>query len=145
MIVAIISIVVIVAIIFIYLKKKVLHSDSILPTGKPVIQPLFTRSNNMENLKISWSLSPSTIVESQQVFIAVNGAASAQVGTDLASNISELLVSYPAGTTIVVTVQATGDNGTKAMSAPSDPFPVKDLMVVVAPGKPGIAWLSHTD
>lgn len=99
----------------------------------------------MENLKISWALSPSTVVESQQVFVAVNGGAPAQVGTDLASNISELTVSFQAGVTIVATIQVTGDNGTKALSAPSDPFPVKDLEMVVAPGKPGIAWLSHTD
>ena len=99
----------------------------------------------MENLRISWSLSPSNIVESQQVFVAVNGGAPAQVGTDLASNVSQLDVSFATEVTIVATVQATGDNGTKAMSAPSDPFPVKDLLVVTAPGKPGIAWLSHTD
>ena len=99
----------------------------------------------MENLRISWPLSPSTNVESQQVFVAVDGGAPAQVGGDLSSNISELNVSFPAGVKIVATVQATGDNGTKATSVPSDEFAVENTDTVVAPGKPSIVRLSHTD
>lgn len=98
----------------------------------------------MENLKISWALSPSTIVEKQQVFVSVDGAA-AQVGADLPSNISELAVAYQAGVVIQAFVRVIGDNGTQADSILSEPYTVKDLQTIVAAGKPSIAWLSHTD
>ena len=99
----------------------------------------------MENLKISWTLSPSTIVEKQQVFVSVGGAAAAQVGADLPSNISELAVAYQAGVVIQAFVRVIGDNETQADSILSEPYTVKDLQTVVAAGKPSIAWLSHTD
>jgi len=99
----------------------------------------------MENLKISWPLSPSTIIEKRQVFASVNGAAATQIGADLPSSASEVLASFPADVTIQVYTVVTGDNGSTAQSPTSDPFVVKDMQTVVADGKPSIQWLSHTD
>jgi hypothetical protein len=121
-----------------------LFQKKVLPVTNVVITSLNKRSKCMENLKISWALSPSTIVEKQQVFVSVDGAA-AQVGADLPSNISELAVAYQAGVVIQAFVRVIGDNGTQADSILSEPYTVKDLQTIVAAGKPSIAWLSHTD
>ena len=98
----------------------------------------------MEKLQISWSLSPSTFVEKQQVFVKTNGGTATQMGVDLPSNQDTIDLDFNVGDTIIVFIRTIGDNGSQADSPNSLPYIVANLETVKAAGTPTITWLSHT-
>jgi hypothetical protein len=101
------------------------------------------KKGNMEQYRISWTLSPSTFVEKQQLFVGLDGASPSQFGADMSSSQSEIDIDLPTDSEVVLFVRTIGDNGKQADSG-STTFTATNEEPVQPAGTPTAFWLKHT-
>jgi len=101
------------------------------------------KKENMEQYRISWTLSTTTFVDKQQLFVGLNGATPAQFGADMSSSQSEIDIDLPTDSEVVLFVRTIGDNGKQADSG-STTFTATNEEPVQPAGTPTAFWLKHT-
>jgi hypothetical protein len=100
------------------------------------------RINNMERYKLTWTPSPDTFVEKQQVLAGENGATPAQEGDDLPSSASSTDVVFTTDAQVVLFIRTIGDNESQADSAQLT-FKAGNLEVVRAATGLAVEWKEH--
>jgi len=165
-------IVIIVVILVIVLWKKKDEKKQIAPATNIKIT-FIGRIDNMEQLRFTWTPpqgAEGDFLETQRLFVSINGAtpgqvggdlpaaatevdasfetgvtirAAIQVGADLPAAATEVDASFETGVTIRAAIQTVGDNGSENMSDYTSEYIVSDKRTIGKASAPGIAWLGH--
>lgn len=125
---------------FYFWKKK--HRKVVSVTN--IVATYIKKKGNMEQYNITWTLSPSTFVEKQQLFAGLNGAAAGQIGADMPSSQDSVVASFNTGDAVSLFIRVLGDNGTQADSSPIT-FTAVNQEAVKAASNVVASWVKHID
>jgi len=102
------------------------------------------RTGNMERIKLAWTPSLDTFVESQKVFTGIDGVTPAQNGVDLPSSADSVILEFPTDAPVVLFVRTVGDNGSIADSELLSFIADNEQNVRAATGLSAV-WQEHVD
>lgn len=126
---------------FWYKKHRKKHRKVV--SASHIVVTYLKKKGNMEQYNITWTLSPSTFVEKQQLFAGLDGGVAAQVGADMPSSQSSVLAEFSAGAKVDLFIKVVGDNATEADSVHVVPFTVANAETVAPATSVSATWVKH--